>query len=372
MMAIELLRSKVRDMGGQKLLTTIETSAKRGADIVKQVLAFGRGVTGDRVLVQLKHVITDVVKIVSGTFPKSITVEEALGRDLWAVQADPTQMHQVFLNVLVNARDAMPGGGTLTISAENVTLDENEARKHPEAKPGNYLCIALSDTGTGIPENIRKEIFEPFFTTKEVGQGTGLGLSTTLAIVRSHGGFIDLESEVGKGSTFRIYIPATGTGSNVAVEATAADLPAGNGELILIIDDEAAIREIARETLEAYGYRAMTARNGLEGVAAYVENREKIKVVITDSAMPVMDGKAVARALKEINPDVRIIASSGLTTEDRIDTRSGSDVETFLKKPYTAEKLLKALAAVLSVPRGKTRITDPAGASSAPGGIGTP
>jgi two-component system cell cycle sensor histidine kinase/response regulator CckA len=205
-----------------------------------------------------------------------------------------------------------------------------------------------------------------------VGQGTGLGLSTTLAIVRSHGGFIDLESEVGKGSTFRIYIPATGTGSNVAVEATAADLPAGNGELILIIDDEAAIREIARETLEAYGYRAMTARNGLEGVAAYVENREKIKVVITDSAMPVMDGKAVARALKEINPDVRIIASSGFITEDRVDTRSGSDVETFLKKPYTAEKLLKALAAVLSVPRGRMRITDPASASPAPGGAGTP
>ena len=355
MMAIELLRNKVPDLRGQKLLTTIETSARRGADIVKQVLAFGRGVTGDRVPVQLEHVIGDVVKIVSATFPKSITIEADVRKNLWAVQADPTQMHQVLLNLLVNARDAMSEGGTLTISAENMRLDENQARMHREAKPGNYICIVLSDTGTGIPVDIREKIFEPFFTTKEMGLGTGLGLSTTQAIVKSHGGFIGLESEVGKGSTFRIYIPATATASDVALESKAADLPTGNGELILIIDDEAAIREIARETLEAYGYKAITASNGSEGVAAYVENREKIKVVITDSAMPGMDGKAVARALKEINPDVRIIASSGLTTEERVDTRSGSEVETFLKKPYTAEKLLKALAAVLSVPRGKSR-----------------
>ena len=355
MMAIELLRNQVPDPRGQKLLTTIETSAMRGADIVKQVLAFGRGVTGDRVLVQLKHVITDVVKIVGATFPKSITIEAATRKDLWAVQADPTQMHQVLLNLLVNARDAMPGGGILTISAENIRLDDNQARMHREAKPGNYICIVLSDTGTGIPEDIREKIFEPFFTTKEMGKGTGLGLSTTQAIVKSHGGFIGLESEVGKGSTFRIYIPATGTASAVAMENRVADLPEGNGELILIIDDEAAIREIARETLEAYGYKAMTAMNGSEGVAAYVVHREKIKVVITDSAMPGMDGKAVARALKEINPDVKIIASSGLITEERIDTRSGAEVETFLKKPYTAEKLLKALAAVLSAPRGKSR-----------------
>ena len=348
MMAIELLRNKVPDPRGQKLLTTIETSAVRGADIVKQVLAFGRGVTGDRALVQLKHVIRDVIKIVSETFPKSITLETDVRKDLWTVQADPTQMHQVLLNLLVNARDAMSEGGTLTISAENTTLDENHARMHRDAKPGNYIRIVLSDTGTGIPDDIREKIFEPFFTTKEIGTGTGLGLSTTHAIVKSHGGFIGLESEVGKGSTFRIYIPATGTAANGAGASEIADLPTGNGELILIIDDEAAIREIARETLQAYGYKAMTASNGSEGVALYVDNRQKIQVVITDSAMPVMDGKAVTRALKEINPDIRIIASSGLTTEERIDTGSGPKAEIFLKKPYTAEKLLKALAAALS------------------------
>ena len=181
-----------------------------------------------------------------------------------------------------------------------------------------------------------------------MGTGTGLGLSTTHAIVKNHGGFIGLESEVGKGSTFRIYIPATGTAVNAAAASETADLPTGNGELILIIDDEAAIREIARETLEAYGYEAMTASNGSEGVALYFDNRQRIKVVITDSAMPVMDGKAVTRALKEINPDVKIIASSGLSAEERIDTGSDPKVQIFLKKPYTAEALLKALAAVLS------------------------
>jgi two-component system cell cycle sensor histidine kinase/response regulator CckA len=213
MMAIEILKKKVSDEGGQRILSTIETSAKRGADIVRQVLAFGRGLKGDRMLVQLKHVVSDVVKIVGETFPKGIEINTNIPRDLWTVSADPTQMHQVFLNLLVNARDAMPIGGTLAISAENITLDETYSRMNPEAKPGPYTCIVIADTGTGIPADVREKIFEPFFTTKEIGKGTGLGLSTTLAIVKSHGGFITLESEIGKGTTFRIYIPSTGTTS---------------------------------------------------------------------------------------------------------------------------------------------------------------
>ena len=347
MLAIGILRRTTHDPGGQKILNTIEISAKRGADIVKQVLAFGRGVGGDRILVQLKHVINEVVKIAGETFPKSIELDTEIPRDLWMVSADPTQMHQVLLNIMVNARDAMPLGGSLTISAENVNLDENCARVHVEAKPGAYVSIVITDTGTGIPTDIREKIFEPFFTTKEIGKGTGLGLSTTLAIVKSHGGFIILESEVGKGTTFRVYIPATRTASPVVGESEAADLPMGNGELILIIDDEAAIREITKETLLAHGYNALAASDGAEGVAVFVENKKQIKAVITDIMMPVMDGMAAIRALKRINPTVKIIAASGLTAKGKITTPSDPNVQAFLTKPYTAENLLNTLAAAL-------------------------
>ena len=347
MMAIEVLRGKITDQGGQRILSTIETSAKRGADIVRQVLAFGRGVKGDRILVQLKHVAIEVVKIAVETLPKSIDIRIDMPRDLWTVMADPTQMHQVLLNMLVNARDAMPRGGTLTVSAENIKLDELYSRMHPDAKPGAYVCIVITDSGTGIPADIRDKIFEPFFTTKEIGTGTGLGLSTTLAIVRSHRGFINLESEMGKGTTFRIYIPATGTASDVAAANEEVVLPEGNGELILVIDDEAAIREITKETLLAYGYRAMTASDGAEGVAVFAENKKDIKLVITDIMMPVMDGTAVIHALKRISPDVKIIAASGMGSKGQIKSPPKSSVQAFLSKPYSAEKLLKALAAAL-------------------------
>ena len=347
MMAIEILRSKTPDPAGQRVINTIETSAKRGADIVRQVLAFGRGVKGDRILVQLKHVINEVVKIAGETFPRSIEINADIRRNLWTVSADPTQMHQVLLNMLLNARDAMPGGGTLTISAENIILDAKFSRMHPEAKPGAYVSMAISDTGTGIPSDIREKIFEPFFTTKEIGMGTGLGLSTTLAIVKSHEGFINLQSESGKGTTFRIYIPATGTRSGEAAADEAMDLPMGKGELVLIIDDEAAIREITKETLQAHGYNAITASDGEKGVAAFSENKENISIVITDIMMPVMDGADAILALRRIKPDVKIISTSGLTGKGQIASPPDSNVQAFLTKPYTAEKLLKALAVAL-------------------------
>ena len=344
MMAIEILRNKVPDPRGQKILGTIEASAKRGADIVKQVLAFGRGVEGDRVLVQLKYLVNEVVKIAGETFPKSIEIKTEMPWDLWTVSADPTQMHQVLLNILVNARDAMSKGGTLTIAAENITLDENFARMHLDAKPGAYVSIMITDTGTGIPADIREKIFEPFFTTKAIGMGTGLGLSTTLAIVRSHGGFISLDSDAARGTTFRVYIPATGTAADTPAAGEEANLPKGNGELILIIDDEAAILEITKETLEANGYKALTAGDGAEGIAVFAHNKEDIRVVITDIMMPVMDGTATILALKKIRPDVKIIAASGLAGTGQITTPSDPNVQAFLTKPYTAEKLLRAVA----------------------------
>jgi CheY-like chemotaxis protein len=256
-------------------------------------------------------------------------------------------MHQVFLNLFVNARDAMPHGGRLRIGMENAIIDETYAALNIDARAGNYVVVTISDTGEGIPAENRERIFEPFFTTKEVGKGTGLGLSTTLAIVRSHGGFIHVYSEVGQGTKFKIYWPA-GIEDNVDVAPSGEQLPPrGNGELILVVDDEPSVRAIARATLERFGYRALLAANGAEGVATYAVRRHEIAAVLTDMAMPVMDGHAMVVALKAIDPAVRVVASSGLSSDDNVARVMAAGVDLFVPKPYNAETLLKALRDVL-------------------------
>lgn len=344
MMGIDILRSKLSDHGARNLLDTMETATRRGSNIVKQVLAFGRGVKGERVTLQLKHVLNEVLRIVNETFPKQVDIRDDIPRNLWVVSANPTQIHQVLLNICVNARDAMPNGGTLTLAAENVTLDEGYARMHLDAKPGPYAKISIADTGTGIPPVIREKIFEPFFTTKEIGRGTGLGLSTSLAIVKSHGGFINVYSEVGQGSSFKIYLPADAKAQVESGELKGGELPTGKGELILVIDDEAAVREITKETLEAYGYRAIPARDGAEGVALFAEHKSEIKAIITDIMMPVMDGSTAIRVLQRMDPQVRIIAASGFTAHELSMNPAKEGIRAFLTKPYTADKLLTVLA----------------------------
>ncbi|HXI89508.1 MAG TPA: response regulator, partial [Blastocatellia bacterium] len=238
--------------------------------------------------------------------------------------------------------DAMPAGGKLTIKADNVSIDDNYARMNLEAKPGRFVLITIADSGMGISPKIINRIFEPFFTTKELGKGTGLGLSTALGIVKSHGGFINVYSEPARGTQFKIYLPAAESPFAVGADASAS-LPVGRGELILVVDDEIAIREITKGTLEAYGYRALTAADGTEAVALYAQHKDDIKVVLTDLMMPYMDGQVTIRALQKLNPNVRIIASSGLAEN----SRSIAGAKLFLPKPYTAERLLNALAEVI-------------------------
>jgi CheY-like chemotaxis protein len=260
---------------------------------------------------------------------------------------DATQLHQVLMNLCVNARDAMPDGGVLGICAENIYIDENYARMNIEAKVGRYLVITVSDTGTGIPHEIIDRIFDPFFTTKKQGKGTGLGLSTALAIVKSHGGFINVYSEVNRGTTFKIYLPAVKT--NIAQEVEEhIKLPAGQGELILVVDDEAQIREIASLTLETHGYRVLTANDGAEAITVYTQNKDKIKVVLMDMMMPVMEGAASIRKLRKINPEVKIIAFSGLTERNKFARVAITHIRAFLPKPFTSERLLKTIYEVIS------------------------
>jgi PAS domain S-box-containing protein len=345
--SIELLKMRFPDEESGELIDVIASSAHRGAEMVRQVLSFARGVEGKRMELQIKHLVRDIEKIANDTFLKNIRVRASVPANLWTVLGDPTQLHQVLLNLAVNARDAMPNGGTLEMAAENVLLDPHYAGLDLEAKPGPYVVLQVSDNGLGMPGEIIDKIFEPFFTTKEVGKGTGLGLSTSLAIIRSHGGFIRVQSREGKGTSFKIYLPAQTDGTGEAPAEEEVEMPRGNGQRILVIDDEESVRRITRQTLEAFGYRAAVASDGAEAVLLYAAKDADIAVVLTDMTMPVMDGMATIQVLQRINPAVRIIAASGLGTPSQVAQASALGVKHFLPKPYTAQALLKGLKQVL-------------------------
>jgi two-component system cell cycle sensor histidine kinase/response regulator CckA len=349
-MALQLFRMKLPDPGSQNTLDALDSCVNRGASLIRQVLTFARGIQGDRVHVQTRHLLQETEKVLVQTLPKSIMVVSDVPRDLWVVSADPTQLHQVLMNLCINARDAMPEGGTLTITGYNAVLDETYVQMNPELSVGPYVVIEVQDTGQGIPAEIRNKIFEPFFTTKEPGKGTGLGLSTVAAIVRNHNGYINLSSEVGKGTSFKIYFPALPNQENQLHSNRAAMLPTGAGELILIADDEAAVRQITRVTLETHGYRVVEAQDGAEGVALYAQHRDEIRLVISDTDMPLMNGAAMIRSLERINPRVKVITTSGLAantkTPDSTPSRVGCGVP--LPKPYTAEQLLRTVHSVLN------------------------
>jgi two-component system sensor kinase len=359
LMAVDLFRLPIPESERPALLATIRTSAERGAEMVRQILSFARGVEGQRVVVQLKHLVRDLEKVLRSTLPKSIAVDVALPRELWVVQGDATQLYQVLMNLCVNARDAMPEGGRLTIGAEHAVLDEGGARMHPDARPGRFVALKITDTGSGIPPEILDRIFDPFFTTKEVGKGTGLGLSTVLGIVKSHGGFVHVASEVGKGTQFAVYLPAAEVPGVRHDEGKPQAPRRGRGELILVVDDEAAVRAVMTAALEAHGFRVKVAREGTEALALYAQHRAEVRLVVTDMMMPVMDGLATIRALRQMDPDVRILATSGLA--DAPPRIPGSAVQGFLAKPYTAEDLVGAVCEVLegAVPAGTARVPAP-------------
>ncbi len=347
LMSCELLQMKGLDEDARHLLGMIKGSAQRGAELVRQVLSFARGVEGRRLSVQPRHLIGEMVSIARNTFPKSIRVEFHLPKDLWTISGDPTQLHQVLLNLCVNARDAMPLGGQLTIEAENIPGDTWPPGLDPKVQPGSHLVIKVTDTGTGIPPEVREKIFDPFFTTKEVGKGTGLGLSTSLGIVKSHGGFIHLKSEPGKGSTFEVWLPANPRGHPSPAQVVKPRLTLGHGELILVVDDEASLRAITRQTLEAYGYSVLTAMNGVDALAAYARHQDGIAAVLTDVMMPEMDGIALTLALKRLNPDVRVVAASGLSNPEHETKSISAGAKCFLPKPYDVETLLRGLTETL-------------------------
>lgn len=345
LMSVQLLQMDVMSERNQKLLTTMEASIKRAAALVKQVLSFARGMEGDRTTIQIKHLIAEVEHIAQETFPKSIELHSDIASDLLPIYGNATQLNQVFMNLFLNARDAMPHGGKLSVCAENQYVDKYYVRMNMDAKIGMYIVTTITDTGIGIaPENLER-IFEPFFTTKELGKGTGLGLSTALGIIKSHGGFINVYSELEKGTQFTIYLPSAEK-QQFQSASTEAEVLTGKGELVLVVDDEVAIREMTKLSLETYNYRVLLASDGVEALALYAQHKEEIEVVLLDMMMPVMDGPITIRTLQKMNPHVKIIAISGLVANDKVAESSGSGVRAFLSKPCTAKELLKTIDAV--------------------------
>lgn len=353
LMAVEMLQLKNRDEEVAKWLDVIRKSSERGADLIKQVLTFARGMEGKRITVQLKYLVKDIVKVIAETLPKTIAVEYKISPDTRSISADSTQIQQVLMNLCVNARDAMPDGGTLSVAVGNATIDETAARSNPESEIGEYVVINVADTGHGMPPNVVTRIFDPFFTTKEIGKGTGLGLSTSLSIVKSHGGFVNVYSESGRGTRFSVYFPVEAGEERKEFLQTATAYPRGKGELILVVDDEERIRETASAALEAFGYNCITAADGSEGIAKFAEELENVGVVLTDISMPKMDGPSMIRTIRKLAPNVTIVAMSGLMTGEQRSNLEELGVRQHVTKPFTAETLLRSISEAIESPGRK-------------------
>ena len=348
--AAPLLRGSLSAPRDLKILDTLERSAGRGAGLVKQILGFAHSTTGEFQSTQVKHLLRDIIGVIEETFPKSIQLEHQIPSALWPVEGNATQIHQVIMNLCVNARDAMPSGGTLRLTAANRRLDSAEADAMPGARPGAWLMLEVGDTGTGIAPEVLERIWTPFFTTKGIGKGTGLGLATVRGIVASHHGFVELDTKVGRGSAFRVFLPAVVSESPRPSSATPVDTPDGHGELILVADDDKAIRDLVTEILGSHGYRVLSCADGMEAITLIYARPSDFSLVVTDADMPRLDGVALMRAVLQMRPDIRFLAMSGLSssgTEGTAVPEIQKAAHAFLLKPFTPGDLLATVHRLL-------------------------
>lgn len=347
LLGVEILANDEKVEYRKKTLNTIGISAKRGADMVKQVLSFTRGREGDKAPLQLKHVIRDLEKILHETFPKNLEIKVNLSADLPPIVGDVTQLHQVLLNLCVNARDAMPEGGKILVGAGKINLTEAETKQFLGTKPGNYVRLQVQDTGSGIPQEIIDRIFEPFFTTKEVGKGTGLGLSTVLSIVKQHAAFLDVSSVVGRGTTFTILFPLNEAAAVVQNKEIQAPVAAGSGRLVLVVDDEANIRDLLHSVLTAQGYRVMVAEDGARAVELFQKHSAEISLVMIDMMMPVLDGYKAIAAMHQLRRDTNFVAMSGMMQAEKYEQIATLTKIEVMNKPFSGQKVLETLTRIL-------------------------
>lgn len=341
-MSAPMLRKWVTDKAGLQMIELLEKSAERGSGLVRQILTFAQGASSEQRTVHMKTVIRDIAALIAGSFPKTIRFEQNIPADLWPVKASPIQIHQVLLNLCVNARDAMPQGGTLLVCAENCRLDVAASHMIEGGFAGSFVVLHVQDTGPGIPKDVLERMWEPFFTTKSSDKGTGLGLSTVRGIVKSHGGFIEVRTRPGEGTAFRVYLTAEES-AVPEVPVAVAPAPQKPGDLILIVEDSADIRDMTAAMLMRQGYRVLLAADGAEAVNLFTQRGHEIKVVVTDLRMPNLDGAALARVLYRINPAVRMLVVSGVPPGGTPSTTPWPDnfAADFLAKPFRPEALLK-------------------------------
>lgn len=341
-MSTDLLMVENEHPHTREMLQMIKESARRGADIIRQLLTFVRGDAEEMIELQIRHLLKEMVKVCRETFPRYIKIEDRIFPNLKPVLGDATRLHQVFTNLMINARDAMPAGGDLLIQAENVSISEAEAKADPRVKAGEYVRVRVKDQGTGIPPDLQDKIFSSFFTTKSKGQGTGLGLPTALGIVQKHRGFLLLESEIGNGSSFDVYLPVF-AGASKKANPSSEELYYGNGEQLLVIDDEESIGYMLKGTLKSLNYEVKVTRGGKEGLDWWKHNREHCDLILLDMMMPEMDGVAVYRTLKDENCQAQILVMSGMVSEEKLD-ETGLNVDTsFIAKPFTILELARKI-----------------------------
>lgn len=361
LIAAEMLRKRITDPWAENKLTAIEEAARSGADVVKQVLDFARGVEGDRMAMQIRHLLKDLVRFAESTFTRSIVIRSSLSRDVAQIVGDTALLRQMVLNLMVNARDAMPDGGELSVVvSECVVSADDVARYGVGARPGSFVRIDIADTGVGMSSEVMEHMFEPFYSTKMRAQGTGLGLSTVLTIVRSHNGFIHVDSEVGSGTTFSVFLPAQAAAETSPAGFSEGDevggATASDGLTVLIVDDEPWILEMNRELLESYGYRTLCATNGQEGLDILESNPSVIDAVVTDVNMPVMDGAEMIRRMRGLRRDIPVVAVSGLTEDMHLLDGKGFEQIEILGKPYTSDQLISAIRGMTRTSSDRPRI----------------
>jgi two-component system cell cycle sensor histidine kinase/response regulator CckA len=290
----------------------------------------------------------EIMAMILETFPKVITYSQNFDKTVHYINADRSQLHQALLNLCVNARDAMPKGGVLSINTHMVSV-ASLRNQHPDAAASGYVCIEVSDTGEGMNEETQKRIFEPFFTTKGIGKGTGLGLAVVFGIVHTHNGFIDVESELGKGTTFQMYLPASQVAAETIGEKdeqTLEEIPGGT-ETLLVVEDEETLMMSLRMVLEEKGYIVLSVGDGLEAVETYQENKKKIALVLTDLGLPTITGLEVSQRIKKINPNERIVLATGFLDPEMKAEFLKAGIEHFLYKPYDLRIVLKVIREVL-------------------------
>jgi len=346
MMAAEVLPDSVHGADGHELLATIRTSVERGAKVLKQLLAFGRGTSGDRQTLRLKAALREVSGLMRETFPRGITLSAEVTDHDAEVLADPTQIQQVLLNLCVNARDAMPGGGTLTLGLARSEVDRALSSLYPGAQPGPHAVLSVKDTGSGIASADLDRIFDPFYTTKPIDQGTGLGLSSVLGIVRGHGGFIQVDSTPGEGSEFRVFLPIARGPDPVERSALGGKPLLRNDGLVLLVDDEPMVRHVLRAGMSRFGYRVLEASDGESGFERFRAEQSRIGALVVDLSMPRLDGIGLVLRIRESGSDLPVIAMMGVAPSDQLRELERLGVRHVLQKPFGLDVLLKLLASI--------------------------